>query len=178
MGELGFLRPTISADLAARARLRLLWPHCEANRECRFGLPLDDERAIVAGDGPHRSLRLAGAKEKTCQNRQRRMDGRFGLTEPNHGSDPVDGHPGEESSRGLSLSGAKAWISNSPIADVFLVWAKTEDGVICGFTWRRRESLSAPATHGKVALRASITGEIVLDDVFVPQENMLPEVAV
>ncbi|EJL53787.1 acyl-CoA dehydrogenase [Rhizobium sp. CF122] len=105
--------------------------------------------------------------------------GCFGLTEPNHGSDPgsmvtrarkVDG--------GYSLSGAKTWISNAPIADVFVVWAKTEDGVIRGFIlekgWR---GLSAPAIHGKVGLRASITGEVVMDDVFVPEENLLPNVS-
>jgi len=104
--------------------------------------------------------------------------GCFGLTEPNHGSDPgsmvtrAKKVPG-----GYCLNGAKAWISNSPISDVFLVWAKTEDGVIRGFIVEKgAKGLSAPATHGKVGLRASITGEIVLDDVFVPQENMLPEV--
>lgn len=102
--------------------------------------------------------------------------GCFGLTEPNHGSDPgsmitrakkVDG--------GYSLSGAKTWISNSPIADVFVVWAKTEDGVIRGFILEKGwKGLSAPAIHGKVGLKASITGEIVLADVFVPEENLLP----
>ena len=105
--------------------------------------------------------------------------GCFGLTEPNHGSDPgsmvtrakkVDG--------GYSLTGAKTWISNAPIADVFVVWAKTEDGLIRGFIlekgWR---GLSAPAIHGKVGLRASITGEVVMDNVFVPEENLMPNVS-
>ncbi len=104
--------------------------------------------------------------------------GCFGLTEPNHGSDPgsmvtrarsVDG--------GYSLSGAKMWISNSPIADVFVVWAKTDDGNIRGFILEKGwKGLSAPAIHGKVGLRASITGEVVMDEVFVPAENMFPEV--
>ena len=104
--------------------------------------------------------------------------GCFGLTEPNHGSDPgsmatramkVDG--------GYSLSGSKMWITNSPIADVFVVWAKTEDGKIRGFVLEKGwKGLSAPAIHGKVGLRASITGEIVMDEVFVPEENMFPEV--
>ncbi|KRB51309.1 acyl-CoA dehydrogenase [Rhizobium sp. Root708] len=104
--------------------------------------------------------------------------GCFGLTEPNHGSDPgsmvtrarkVDG--------GYSLSGAKTWISNAPIADVFVVWAKTEDGVIRGFILEKGwKGLSAPAIHGKVGLRASITGEVVMDEVFVPEENLLPDV--
>jgi glutaryl-CoA dehydrogenase len=108
--------------------------------------------------------------------------GCFGLTEPNHGSDPgsmvtrakkVDG--------GYSLSGSKMWITNSPIADVFVVWAKLEeDGkdAIRGFILEKGwKGLSAPTIHSKVGLRASITGEIVMDEVFVPQENMLPKVS-
>jgi len=104
--------------------------------------------------------------------------GCFGLTEPDHGSDPggmvtrarsVDG--------GYSLSGAKMWISNSPIADVFVVWAKTDDDVIRGFVLEKgMKGLSAPKIEGKLALRASITGEIVMDNVFVPEENLLPNV--
>ncbi|GGX04070.1 acyl-CoA dehydrogenase [Undibacterium macrobrachii] len=104
--------------------------------------------------------------------------GCFGLTEPNHGSDPgsmvtraktVDG--------GYLLTGSKMWITNSPIADVFVVWAKTDDGRIRGFILERGwEGLSAPAIHGKVGLRASITGEIVMDEVFVPEENLMPHV--
>ncbi|MFZ6843692.1 acyl-CoA dehydrogenase [Undibacterium sp. RuTC16W] len=104
--------------------------------------------------------------------------GCFGLTEPNHGSDP-----GSMETRaktvpgGYSLSGAKMWITNSPIADVFVVWAKTDDGRIRGFILEKGwKGLSAPAIHGKVGLRASITGEIVMDEVFVPEENMLPKV--
>ncbi|MCA3182068.1 MULTISPECIES: acyl-CoA dehydrogenase [unclassified Cupriavidus] len=108
--------------------------------------------------------------------------GCFGLTEPNHGSDPgsmvtrarkVDG--------GYELSGTKMWITNSPIADVFVVWAKLagEDGKedIRGFILEKGwKGLSAPAIHGKVGLRTSITGEIVLDQVFVPEENLMPGV--
>jgi len=102
--------------------------------------------------------------------------GCFGLTEPDHGSDPggmksrakaVDG--------GYILNGAKMWITNSPIADVFVVWAKTEDGVIRGFILDKgMKGLSAPKIEGKLALRASVTGEIVMQDVFVPEENILP----
>ncbi len=105
--------------------------------------------------------------------------GCFGLTEPDHGSDPgsmitkaakVDG--------GYLLSGSKTWISNAPIADVFVVWAKTADGAIRGFILEKGwKGLSAPAIHGKLGLRASITGQIVMDEVFVPDENMLPDVA-
>jgi glutaryl-CoA dehydrogenase len=104
--------------------------------------------------------------------------GCFGLTEPDHGSDPgsmvtrarsVDG--------GFRLSGAKMWISNSPIADVFVVWAKDDGGVIRGFILDKgMNGLSAPKIEGKFSLRASITGEIVMDDVLVPADNLLPEV--
>ncbi|MBY4769780.1 acyl-CoA dehydrogenase [Burkholderia ambifaria] len=108
--------------------------------------------------------------------------GCFGLTEPNHGSDPggmvtrAKKVPG-----GYSLSGAKMWITNSPIADVFVVWAKLEENgkdAIRGFILEKGwKGLSAPAIHGKVGLRASITGEIALDEVFVPEENLLPNVS-
>ncbi|MSO98446.1 MAG: acyl-CoA dehydrogenase [Rhodospirillaceae bacterium] len=102
--------------------------------------------------------------------------GCFGLTEPNSGSDPgsmttrakkVDG--------GYALSGAKMWISNSPVADVFVVWAKTDDDVIRGFILERgAKGLTTPKIEGKFSLRASITGEVVMDNVFVPEENRLP----
>ncbi len=106
--------------------------------------------------------------------------GAFGLTEPDAGSDPagmktravkVDG--------GYKLKGSKMWISNSPIADVFVVWAKSEahDNKIRGFILEKgMDGLSAPKTEGKLSLRASITGEVVMDDVFVPEENMFPDV--
>jgi glutaryl-CoA dehydrogenase len=113
--------------------------------------------------------------------------GCFGLTEPNHGSDPasmltrakpVDG--------GYIVKGAKMWITNSPIADVFVVWAKLEDPdgkvggqeSIHGFILEKSmKGLSAPKIEGKMSLRASITGEIVMDDVFVPEANLLPNVS-
>jgi len=113
--------------------------------------------------------------------------GCFGLTEPNHGSDPasmltrakpVDG--------GYIVKGAKMWITNAPIADVFVVWAKLEDPdgkvggqeSIRGFVLEKgMKGLTAPKIEGKMSLRASITGEIVMDDVFVPEANLLPNVA-
>ena len=104
--------------------------------------------------------------------------GCFGLTEPDYGSDAgglitraksVDG--------GYSLSGAKMWISNSPIADVFVVWAKNDEGKIKGFILEKgMEGLSAPKIEGKLALRASVTGQIVMEDVFVEESQMLPNI--
>ena len=104
--------------------------------------------------------------------------GCFGLTEPGYGSDPggmitrarkVDG--------GYQVTGAKTWITNSPIADVFVVWAKDDEDQIRGFVLEKgMKGLSAPAIHGKVSLRASITGEIVMDSVFCPEENAFPDI--
>lgn len=104
--------------------------------------------------------------------------GCFGLTEPDAGSDPggmrtrakkVDG--------GYRITGSKMWITNSPIADVFVVWAKTDDDVIRGFVLDKgMQGLSAPKIEGKLALRASITGEIVMDDVFVGDDCLLPNI--
>lgn len=101
--------------------------------------------------------------------------GCFGLTEPDHGSDPGGMLTRAKSVKGgYSLSGAKNWISNSPISDVFIIWAKDDDGVIRGFILDKgMEGLSAPKIEGKLALRASITGEIVMDEVFVPEQNKL-----
>ena len=105
--------------------------------------------------------------------------GCFGLTEPNHGSDPgamvtrartVDG--------GFRLTGSKMWISNAPIADVFVVWAKDDDGAIRGYVLEKgMKGLSAPTIEGKFSLRASVTGEVVMDDVVVPAANLLPNVS-
>jgi glutaryl-CoA dehydrogenase len=104
--------------------------------------------------------------------------GCFGLTEPDHGSDPGGMVTRARSvAGGFELSGAKMWITNSPVADVFVVWAKNDAGKIRGYILEKGwKGLSAPAIHGKVGLRTSITGEIVLDKVFVPAENELPDV--
>ena len=103
--------------------------------------------------------------------------GCFGLIEPDHGSDPGGMNTrARKVEGGYSLSGAKSWISNSPISDVFIIWAKDEAGAIRGFILDKgMDGLSAPKIEGKLALRASITGEIVMDEVFVPEENKLPD---
>jgi len=104
--------------------------------------------------------------------------GCFGLTEPNHGSDPASMESRARAVHGgWRLTGRKMWITNSPIADVFVVWAKDDEGQIRGFVLEKgMAGLSAPPIHGKVGLRTSITGEIVMDEVFVPEENAFPEI--
>ena len=116
-------------------------------------------------------------REKSTKARNWEWVGCFGLTEPDHGSDPssmvtnakrVDG--------GFVMNGAKMWITNSPIADLAVVWAKL-DGEIRGFIVERAfDGFSTPKIEGKMSLRASVTGQIVLEDVFVPDENILPNV--
>jgi glutaryl-CoA dehydrogenase len=104
--------------------------------------------------------------------------GCFGLTEPDHGSDPGSMITrARKAAGGYRLSGAKTWITNSPIADVFVVWAKTDDEVIRGFVLEKGwKGLATPILHGKVGLRTSTTGQILMEDVFVPEENLLPDV--
>jgi glutaryl-CoA dehydrogenase len=104
--------------------------------------------------------------------------GCFGLTEPDAGSDPAGMTTrAKRVPGGYSLSGAKTWISNSPIADVFVVWAKDDEGKIRGFILEKgMKGLTAPAIHGKIGLRASITGMIMMDQVFVPEENAFPDI--
>jgi glutaryl-CoA dehydrogenase len=107
-----------------------------------------------------------------------KLIGCFGLTEPNFGSDPgnmitrAKSVPG-----GFHLSGSKTWISNAPFADIFVVWAKNDTGVIRGYILEKgMKGLSAPKILGKMGLRTSTTGEVVMDEVFVPAENELPHV--
>ncbi|XQW83543.1 acyl-CoA dehydrogenase [Thalassotalea piscium] len=106
--------------------------------------------------------------------------GCFGLTEPDSGSDPASMNTrAKKVPGGYQLTGSKMWITNSPIADVFVVWAKNEadDNKICGFVLEKgMKGLTAPKIEGKLSLRSSITGEIVMDNVFVPEENMFPDV--
>jgi len=105
--------------------------------------------------------------------------GCFGLTEPDHGSDPGGMTTrARKAGGGYVLTGNKMWITNAPVADVFIVWAKDDAGAIRGFILEKgMKGLSAPKIEGKFSLRASITGEIVMEDVAVPEENLLPNVS-
>lgn len=180
MGELGLLGPTIAEEYGGAG----------LNYVC-YGLIAREVERVDSGYRSMMSVQGSlvmvpieafGTEEQKQKYLPRLATGEligcFGLTEPNHGSDPgsmvtrarkVEG--------GYSLSGAKTWITNSPIADVFVVWAKDDEGQIRGFILEKGwKGLSAPAIHGKVGLRASITGEIVMDEVFVPEENAFSEV--
>ena len=105
--------------------------------------------------------------------------GCFGLTEPNSGSDPASMvSRAKKTNDGYVLNGAKMWISNAPVADVFLIWAKDDSGEIRGFLLEKgMKGLSAPKIEGKLSLRASVTGEVVMDQVHIPAENLLPGVS-
>ncbi|HWT59120.1 MAG TPA: acyl-CoA dehydrogenase [Rhizobium sp.] len=180
MGELGLLGPTISPDYGGAGL-----------SYTAYGLIAREVERVDSGYRSMMSVQSSlvmvpidtfGSEAQKLKYLPKLATGEwigcFGLTEPDHGSDPgsmatrakkVDG--------GYSLTGSKTWISNAPIADVFVVWAKTEDGLIRGFILEKGwKGLSAPAIHGKVGLRASITGEVVMDGVFVPEENLLPGV--
>ncbi|HUY03508.1 MAG TPA: acyl-CoA dehydrogenase [Rhodocyclaceae bacterium] len=180
MGELGLLGPTIPAEYGGSG----------LNYVC-YGLIAREVERIDSGYrsmmSVQSSLVMVPIYEFGTEAQRKKYlpklatgewIGCFGLTEPNHGSDPGSMVTrAKKVSGGYSLSGSKMWISNSPIADVFVVWAKTEDDVIRGFILEKgMKGLSAPAIHGKVGLRASITGEIVMDEVFVPEENLMPGV--
>ncbi|MGA8053850.1 MAG: acyl-CoA dehydrogenase [Burkholderiales bacterium] len=180
MGELGLLGPTIPAEYGG----------ADLNYVC-YGLIA---REVERVDSGYRSLMSVQSslvmlpifEFGTEPQRKKYLPklargewiGCFGLTEPNHGSDPASMESrAKKVAGGYSLKGAKTWITNSPIADVFVVWAKDERGDIRGFVLEKgMKGLSAPAIHGKVGLRTSITGEIVMDDVFAPEENLLPDV--
>src|SRR5690606_362031 len=178
LGELGLLGATIPEEYGGAG----------ANYVC-YGLIAREVERVDSGYRSAMSVQSSlvmfpiyayGTEEQRCKYLPKLASGEwvgcFGLTEPDHGSDPggmktrarkVDG--------GYRLHGAKMWITNSPIADVFVVWAKDDEGVIRGFILEKgMKGLSAPKIEGKFSLRASVTGEIVMDDVFVPEENLLP----
>jgi glutaryl-CoA dehydrogenase len=179
MGALGFLGSTIPEDYGCAG----------VNHVC-YGLIAREVERVDSGYRSAMSVQSSlvmhpiysyGSEEQRRKYLPRLATGElvgcFGLTEPDHGSDPggmktrakkVDG--------GYQLKGAKMWITNSPIADVFIVWAKDETDTIRGFILEKgMKGLSAPKIEGKFSLRASITGEIVMEDVFVPEENLLPK---
>jgi len=181
MGALGFLGSTIPEDYGCAG----------VNHVC-YGLIAREVERVDSGYRSAMSVQSSlvmhpiysyGSEEQRQRYLPRLATGElvgcFGLTEPDHGSDPggmktraksVDG--------GYRLKGAKMWITNSPIADIFIVWAKDDSDTIRGFILEKEmEGLSAPKIEGKFSLRASITGEIVMDDVFVPEENLLPNVS-
>jgi len=177
MGELGLLGPMIEGY------------DCAGMNYVCYGLIAKEIEAVDSGYRSMMSVQSSlvmhpintfGSEEQKARYLPKLASGEFigcfGLTEPDHGSDPSSMNTRAKSvASGYSLTGAKNWISNSPIADVFVVWAKDDDGVIRGFILDKgMKGLTAPKIEGKLALRASVTGEIVMDEVFVPEENKLP----
>ncbi|MBF0324969.1 MAG: acyl-CoA dehydrogenase [Alphaproteobacteria bacterium] len=180
MGELGFLGPTTPEEYGGAGV-----------NYVAYGLVAREVERVDSGYRSAMSVQSSlvmypitayGTEEQKKKYLPRLATGEligcFGLTEPDAGSDPgsmrtrakkVDG--------GYQLTGNKMWITNSPIADVFVVWGKTEDGIIRGFILEKgMKGLSAPKIEGKFSLRASATGEIVMDEVFVPEQNLMPGV--
>ncbi|HEX7329746.1 MAG TPA: acyl-CoA dehydrogenase [Casimicrobiaceae bacterium] len=180
MGELGLLGPTIPQEYGGAG----------LNYVC-YGLIAREVERVDSGYRSMMSVQSSlvmypihayGSEAQRQKYLPRLASGEiigcFGLTEPNHGSDPGSMETRAEAvDGGFRLRGAKTWISNSPIADVFVVWAKL-DGVVRGFILEKgMKGLSAPKIEGKFSLRASITGEVVMDDVVIPAENVLPNVS-
>jgi len=180
MGELGFLGPTIEGYGCAGV-----------NHVC-YGLIAREVERVDSGYRSALSVQSslvmypisAFGSEAQKQKYLPKMAtgewiGCFGLTEPNAGSDPAGMITrGRKADGGYLVSGAKMWITNAPLADVLLVWAKDDGGVIRGFILEKgMKGLSTPKIEGKFSLRSSVTGEIVMDNVFVPEENVLPGVS-
>jgi len=179
MGELGLLGPTIHGY------------GCPGVNYVSYGLIAREIERVDSGYRSMMSVQSSlcmypiyafGAEEQKQQYLPKLATGEwigcFGLTEPDFGSDPGGMITRAKKVKdGYLLNGAKMWISNAPIADVFVVWAKTEDDVIRGFVLEKgMKGLSAPKIEGKLSLRASITGQIVMADVLVPESAMLPNV--
>jgi len=180
MGAMGFLGPMIPEDYGGAG----------VNTVC-YGLIAREIERIDSGYRSAMSVQSSlvmhpihayGSEEQRRKFLPRLATGElvgcFGLTEPDHGSDPGSMKTrAKKVAGGYRLNGTKTWITNSPIADVLIIWGKTEDGVIRGFILERgMTGLSTPKIEGKFSLRASVTGEIVMDDVLVPEENLLPDV--
>ena len=180
MGELGLLGPTIPAEYGGAGMSYVCYGLIAREIErvdSGYRSMLSVQSSLVMLP-IHRFGSEAHRKKYLPRLATGEMIGCFGLTEPNHGSDPGSMQTrAKKVPGGYSLTGSKMWISNSPIADLFLVWAKTEDGKIRGFLLEKgAKGLSAPAIHGKMGLRTSITGEVVLDDVRVPEDALMPGV--
>ncbi len=180
MGELGFLGPTIEGYGCAGV-----------NHVC-YGLIAREVERVDSGYRSALSVQSSlvmypisafGSEAQKQKYLPKLASGEwigcFGLTEPNAGSDPAGMVTrGKKVDGGYSVSGAKMWITNAPLADVLLVWAKDDGGVIRGFILEKgMKGLSTPKIEGKFSLRSSVTGEIVMDNVFVPEENLLPDVS-
>lgn len=180
MGKMGFLGPTIDGY------------GCAGVGYVSYGLIAREVEAVDSGYRSAMSVQSSlvmypiyayGSEEQREKYLPRlasaELVGCFGLTEPNSGSDPSSMQTRAKSvDGGYLLNGTKMWITNSPIADLFIVWGKDDDGVVRGFILEKgMDGLTAPKIEGKFSLRASDTGEIVMQDVFVPEENMLPNVA-
>jgi glutaryl-CoA dehydrogenase len=180
LGELGLLGPTLPAKYGGS----------EVNY-VSYGLIAREIERIDSGYRSVMSVQSSlvihpiysyGSEEQKSKYLPKLLSGElvgcFGLTEPNSGSDPASmSTSAEKIEGGYRLTGNKMWITNSPIADVFVVWAKL-DGVVRGFILEKgMNGLSAPKIDGKFSLRTSITGEIVMDNVFVPDENLFPNIS-
>ena len=180
LGELGLLGPTLPAKYGGS----------EVNY-VSYGLIAREIERIDSGYRSAMSVQSSlvihpiysyGSEEQKSKYLPKLLSGElvgcFGLTEPNSGSDPASmSTSAEKVEGGYRLTGNKMWITNSPIADVFVVWAKL-DGVVRGFILEKgMNGLSAPKIDGKFSLRTSITGEIVMDNVFVPDENFFPDIS-
>ena len=182
MGGLGLLGTTIPEEYRRRrSQLRQLRAHRARSRARGFGIPIHDERAVLAGHAAHSCVRQRGAKAPlSAAARARRIDRllRPDRTQSRLGSGQ-HGDARARRERRVSLErDPRPGFPTAPFADVFVVWAKTDDDAIRGFILEKGwKGLSAPPLRGKVGLRASTTGQIVMDDVFVPQENLLPGVS-
>uniref|UniRef100_A0A8C6U866 Glutaryl-CoA dehydrogenase a n=1 Tax=Neogobius melanostomus TaxID=47308 RepID=A0A8C6U866_9GOBI len=182
MGELGVLGPTIKGY------------GCAGTSYVAYGLIAREVERVDSGYRSVMSVQSSlvmhpinaygteAQKEKYLPRLARgEILGCFGLTEPNHGSDPSSMDTKAKynpSSATFSISGAKTWITNSPVADIAVVWAKCEDGRVRGFILERgMKGFNTPKIEGKFSLRASATGMILMDEVEVPQENLLPNVS-
>ena len=180
MGELGFLGPTIEGYGCAGV-----------NHVC-YGLISREVERVDSGYRSAMSVQSSlvmypisafGSEAQKNKYLPKLATGEwmgcFGLTEPNAGSDPAGmATRGRKTNGGYLVSGAKMWITNAPLADVLLIWAKDDGGVIRGFILEKgMKGLTTPKIEGKFSLRSSVTGEVVMDNVFVPEENVLPDVS-